>query len=41
MMIKPTRFYSNRQEKSVAKAVSGKQTANSGATPFDIYVNRV
>lgn len=32
--MKPTRFYSNRQEKSVAKAVSGKQTANSGATPF-------
>ena len=32
--MKPTRFYSNRQEKSVAKAVSGKQTSNSGATPF-------
>jgi hypothetical protein len=33
-MNRPTRFYSNRQEKAVAKAVSGKQTANSGATPF-------
>ena len=29
-----TRFYSNRQEKKVAKAVGGKQTANSGATLF-------
>jgi hypothetical protein len=33
-MNKPTRFYSNNQEKQVAKAISGKQTANSGATPF-------
>ena len=33
-MNRPTRFYSNRQEKQVAKAVSGKQTANSGATAF-------
>lgn len=33
-MSKPTRFYSNRQEKQVAKAVNGKQTINSGATPF-------
>lgn len=32
---KPTRFYSNRQEKSVAKALGGKQVANSGATKFD------
>ena len=31
---KPTRFYSSRQEKTVAKAVGGKQTANSGATMF-------
>ena len=31
---KPTRFYSNRQERAVAKAVKGKQTPNSGATPF-------
>ena len=28
------RFYSNRQEKKVAKAVGGKQTPNSGATSF-------
>ncbi len=33
-MNKPTRFYSNKQEKAVAKAISGRQTANSGATPF-------
>ena len=32
--MRPTRFYSNRQEKKVAKAVSGKQTANSGATKW-------
>ena len=31
---KPTRFYSSRQEKTVAKAVGGRQTANSGATMF-------
>lgn len=29
-----TRYYSNRQEKAVAKAVQGKQTANSGATAW-------
>lgn len=33
-MKRPTRFYSNRQEKQVAKAVGGKQTPNSGSTPF-------
>ena len=36
------RFYSNQQEKKVAKALNGKQTANSGATKFvkgDINVN--
>lgn len=32
--INSTRYYSNRQEKKVAKAVGGKQTANSGATAF-------
>ena len=32
--MKPTRFYSNKQERKVAKAVSGRQTANSGATAF-------
>lgn len=30
----PTRWYSNKQEKTVAKLVQGKQTANSGATAF-------
>ena len=34
MNIKATRYYSNRQEKKVAKAVNGRQTANSGATAF-------
>ena len=30
----PTRYYSSRQEKEVAKIVGGKQTKNSGATLF-------
>lgn len=34
MANRPTRFYSNRQEKKVAHAVGGKQTVNSGATAF-------
>lgn len=34
-MNKPTRFYSSRQEKAVAKAVKGKQVSNSGATAFN------
>ena len=29
-----TRYYSDKQEKQVAKAVGGKQTANSGATKW-------
>lgn len=29
-----TRYYSNKQEKKIAKKLSGKQTANSGATKF-------
>lgn len=29
-----TRYFSNKQEKSVAKTIGGKKTANSGATPF-------
>ena len=33
--MRPTRFYSNRQEKHIAKAVSGKKVANSGATAFN------
>lgn len=32
--MRPTRFYSNKQEKKVAKAVGGRQTPNSGATNF-------
>lgn len=31
---KPTRYFSDKQEKAIAKAVGGKQTANSGATDF-------
>ena len=31
---KPTRYFSNKQEKRVAKAVGGHQVANSGATMF-------
>lgn len=31
---KSTRYYSSRQEKKVAKAVGGKQVANSGAATF-------
>lgn len=33
-MPKPTRHYSRKQEKRVATELSGKTTANSGATPF-------
>ena len=29
-----TRYFSNKQEKHVAKAIGGKQVANSGATKF-------
>ena len=31
---KPTRWYSDKQEKKVAKAIGGRQTTNSGATDF-------
>lgn len=31
---KPTRYYSAKQEKAVAKAIGGTQTPNSGATPW-------
>ena len=34
-MTRPTRWYSNKQEKQIAKAVGGKQVANSGATTFN------
>ena len=33
-MNRPTRFYSNLQEKAVAKATQGKQVPNSGAGKF-------
>ena len=33
--MKPTRWYSNKQEKQVAKAVGGRQVSNSGATAFN------
>lgn len=32
--MKPTRFYSSRQEKKVAKELGGKQVSNSGAARF-------
>ena len=34
-MNKPTRYYSDKQEKTVAKIIGGKQVANSGATAFN------
>ena len=34
MRNRPTRFYSNKQEKRVAKAIKGKKVANSGAAKF-------
>lgn len=33
--MRPTRFYSNKQEKQVAKSIGGRQVANSGATAFN------
>ena len=41
---KPTRHFSDKQEKQVAKSVGGKQTANSGATMWqkgDILTNNM
>lgn len=32
--MKPTRYYSNKQEQAVAKTLDGRQTSNSGATAF-------
>ena len=34
-IIRPTRFYSKKQEDKVAKVVSGKRVSNSGATSFN------
>lgn len=33
--MKPTRFYSDKQEKRVAKAIAGRKVSNSGATTFN------
>ena len=33
--MKSTRYYSDKQEKQVVKAIGGKQVSNSGATAFD------
>lgn len=33
--MRPTRFYSTKQEKQIAKSLGGKQVSNSGATRFD------
>lgn len=44
MANRPTRFYSNKQEKAVAKTVGGRQVSNSGATTFnkgDVTTDRV
>ena len=41
---RPTRWFSSRQEKAVAKAVGGKQVANSGAIRFgagDVVTSKV
>ena len=34
MGIRPTRFYSSKQEKAVALAIGGRKVSNSGATCF-------
>lgn len=34
-MTRPTRWYSNKQEKHIAKELGGKQVSNSGATAFN------
>lgn len=33
-MNRPTRYYSNKQEKKIAKQTGGRQQSNSGATAF-------
>lgn len=41
-MVRPTRYYSSRQEKKVAKDVGGKLSVNSGAAKFscgDVYTD--
>lgn len=34
-LTRPTRYYSDKQEKDIAKHFGGKQTKNSGATKFE------
>lgn len=41
METRPTRWYSTKQEKQVAKVVGGRKTPNSGATKFDTHSNGV
>lgn len=44
MANRPTRFYSTKQEKAIAKALNGVRQSNSGATPFfkgDITLDNV
>lgn len=41
---KPTRYFSDKQEKYVANILDGKKTLNSGATPFrkgDVYTSNL
>ena len=43
-MNKPTKYYSNIQEKAVAKALGGRQVRGSGASPFslgDVRLDRI
>ena len=43
-MVRPTRYYSSKQEKQVAKLLNGKVNANSGAAPFvagDVVVDNI
>ena len=35
MSVRPTRWYSDKQEKKVAKSLDGHKVANSGATAFN------
>lgn len=44
MGLRPTRYYSNKQEKTVAKEFGGKLSANSGAAKFsvgDVYTQSI
>ena len=44
MGLRPTRYYSNKQEKQVAKIFDGKLSSNSGAAKFsagDVYTDSI